>query len=871
VDLPASKLYSNPTVRELAEFIEEYIESVSITTKPEEIEQNEIVVVADEVQQPGLQMAQAPIEDNENSSLVCGKHDGYPIAMEHKVIVQREITTYLHRSLSLCAILPYDKYKPWYYSNFIQIFSFIDRSGGLFIDYMEPCSCASEVMHVVNLAYHLLKQHKENIIDFVVEKINLGYYLTIFVDEYYLPNKWAYKKKHFVHSSMIYGYDNEKKQFMAIGFDQNMIFQKIVLDYHNFQDAYENGKIHYKDSAPWCELSAISLIRPNNFDEEYPFSNVRFLRELKDYLFSIGDSRRLYAFMYSDNNAVFGIKVYDAAIQNLENLFKGKATIDYRAMHFIWEHKKGIYDRIEYAISRNNLTGDIIELHKEYLKVVDLSNNIRLKSLELENSGVGADGLSANLEMLIKNILQLVKELKNADYDILLRIYKQLEHELNGNEVPQLSNDIYKVSDYYENETSRYSEQAIKTSECLLLNEISEIKTKEQLADNSSKVQKKEMQIEYLSHIGAKKSTVSLSNINKEYPQAMELKVVTQLDITIYLHRSLPLCVVLAYDKYLPWYYSSFIQIFSYTDDKGFSELNYLESCDCGSRILEMVNLGYHLLECVDNIIDYILENINRGYYMVIHVDEYYIQNKLAYKDKHFVHASLIYGYDNEKQQFKAIGFDKDMRFTQLTFDYTQFIQGYENGKINYKESAIWCETSAIQLIKPYDFKQDYPIINERFMKELNNYIFSVGDITRLYSFKYEGYNIAYGIEVYNVILKDLENLLEGKVTLDYRAIHILAEHKKGLYDRIEYMITKNMLKGNVVVLKDSYTGVVELANEIRLRALELSYKVTDTSGLKHNMGIIAIIEMVRKLKATEYEILIKIYRQLELDLKTEK
>lgn len=427
VELPVSKLYSNPTIIEIEEFIEKAKESMYIT-----IDQNEKVKdLANEIQQPKMQIDQNHISVKEHESLVYNKMNEYPQSIELKVVVQRNITVYLHRSLPLCAILPYDKYLPWYYSNFIQIFSYVDKKEKFIIDYMEPCSCSGEIMHVVNLAFHLLK-HKENIINFIVEKINLGYYLIMFVDEYYLPNKWAYQTSHFVHSSLIYGYDSEKEQFLAIGFNQNMIFTKMVFDYTNFEEAYESAKIYYKDSAPWCELSAIQLMRPNNFEEEYPFSNERFLRELKDYLFSIGDARRLYAFMYSDNRAEFGMQVYDAAIRNLENLFHGEATIDYRAMHLIWEHKKGIYDRIEYMISRNNLTGEIIALHKEYIQVINLSNNIRLKSLELENSDISVSGLSVNQENIIKNIIQMVKELKNTEYDILLQIYYQLKLDLEG-------------------------------------------------------------------------------------------------------------------------------------------------------------------------------------------------------------------------------------------------------------------------------------------------------------------------------------------------------------------------------------------------------------------------------------------------------
>lgn len=861
-ELPVSKLFSNPTVREIGEYIDKYSESVCTS-----IEKNEFDDLSEQSQQHKVQTGQNNISEKEQDSLVCNKEHEYPKAMELKVVMQRDITTYLHRSLPLCAVLAYDKYLPWYYSNFMQVFSYLNDKGFVSLDYLEPYNSWGEIMEMVNLAFYLLKK-EENIIDFIIKEINMGYYLIIHVDEYYLPNKWAYKTNHFVHSSLIYGYDNEKEQLMAIGFDKNMFFTKMEVDYTNFKAAYESGTIHYKDSAPWCDLSAIQLIRPYEFDAEHPFSNDIFLRNLKGYLFSIGERETLYLLRYPESRAEYGLKVYDVTVRHLENLLQGRVTIDYRAIHLITEHKKGIYDRIGYAIARNSLTGEITRLHKEYLKVVDLSNNIRLKSLELENSQNGADGLSLNYEILVKNIMQLVKELKNADYNILLKIYKQLELELNGKEVPQLSNDMKEVSDFCVNATCSHSEQTKKTSENLLLNEVSETNTKEQLADNSSHVQKMDMRIKYLSHIGAKKSDTSLCDISTGYPQMLELKVKMQLDITTYLHRSLPLCIILAYDKYLPWYYSRFLQVFSFTDDKGFSELNYLEPRDCSSEVMDMVCLGYHLLDKVDNIIDFIIEKLNRGYYLIINIDEYYLSNKWAYNKNHFVHSSLIYGYDNVAEQLLVIGFNEDMLFTKMTFNYAQFFEAYNNGKIHYKQSAPWCESSAIQIVRPKGFEAEFPFSFERFMRELSSYIFSAGDEDRLYTFEYPSSRVVYGIEVYDILIKDLEGLLLGKAIMDYRGIHLLAEHKKGIYERLEYVIFKNALTGNIVKLKEAYLEVVNLANAMRLVGLEFSYKDLDIANSKKQKNTIKeIIEMVKKLKAIEYDILLQIYRQLELDL----
>lgn len=362
----------------------------------------------------------------------------------------------------------------------------------------------------------------------------------------------------------------------------------------------------------------------------------------------------------------------------------------------------------------------------------------------------------------------------------------------------------------------------------------------------------------------------NLAIVTEEYPQEMELKVVMQREITTYLHRSLPLCVILAYEKYLPWYYSDFIQVFSHTNEMGFVELNYLEPRDCYGEIVDLVCLGYHLLSIKENIIDFIIENINLGYYLIINVDEYYLPVKHAYKTEHYVHSSLIYGYDNQKQQLKAIGFDNEYIFTNIIFDYNQFSEAYENAKIYYKDSAPWCGWSAVQLIKPKNIQVEYPFIIERFLNELKSYLFSIGDNARLYSFEYLGSQADFGFQVYDVIIRNLENLLKGKFTLDYRAIHLISEHKKCMYDRLEYVITRNKLSGKIVELLEAYTEVVDLSTDIRLKSLALYYANLDISTLSSDQECMInnVIQMIKDLKDMEYYVLINIYQQLEQDLK---
>ncbi|HEX9061554.1 MAG TPA: HAD-IIIC family phosphatase, partial [Clostridia bacterium] len=48
-----------------------------------------------------------------------------------------------------------------------------------------------------------------------------------------------------------------------------------------------------------------------------------------------------------------------------------------------------------------------------------------------------------------------------------------------------------------------------------------------------------------------------------------KLKINPQRKITTYLHRSLPLCAILAHEEYLPWFYQHYIQIFAVTYNNG--------------------------------------------------------------------------------------------------------------------------------------------------------------------------------------------------------------------------------------------------------------------------------------------------------------
>lgn len=73
-------------------------------------------------------------------------------------------------------------------------------------------------------------------------------------------------------------------------------------------------------------------------------------------------------------------------------------------------------------------------------------------------------------------------------------------------------------------------------------------------------------------------------------------------------------------------------------------------------RMLVLQNKGYREVCQEGSILDFVRRQLCEGFYVNVHLDEFYIQEKDYYGERHFVHENLIYGFDDEKQVFYAYG-----------------------------------------------------------------------------------------------------------------------------------------------------------------------------------------------------------------------
>lgn len=348
--------------------------------------------------------------------------------------LQNDVTTYLHRSLPLCAILSDERNYSWFYRHFIQVFSTTHTYGTIRLEYLERMNFYSDIYDEVCYGYKDLED-VEDIIKFIIDKIDSGHYIIINVDEYYLPQKSRYLKEHFVHQQLIYGYDNSRKKIMAIGFDSERLFTHIEFDYNDFAKAYEKGKVNCSEFITWVDERAVQTLRPKDIRDEYHFEPKYFGEQLEKYLISSdADSEIVYDFASSEelkkcDPVRFGIDYHDALIHHIQNVLNGNFTVYYNCFHLLYEHKKGILDRLQYIFETYGGTEELKGLIDEYSKILARANAIRLKAFEMDCVAENPEHVSPMQKLpyeyikpIMENFIDEIRLIKSEEHGVLKQI-----------------------------------------------------------------------------------------------------------------------------------------------------------------------------------------------------------------------------------------------------------------------------------------------------------------------------------------------------------------------------------------------------------------------------------------------------------------
>ncbi|EGO8312552.1 BtrH N-terminal domain-containing protein, partial [Enterococcus faecalis] len=239
-----------------------------------------------------------------------------------------------------------------------------------------------------------------DIIKDITNMIREGYYVYLYLDEYFMPNRDAYQKFHLVHDNLIYGFDSDEEELFVLGYMNSQQLPS-KLSYNSLRKAFKKlNEVHEK-------TSTIEFFKPGN--DEYLYSKPYFLKELLEYKSGLPWLEREDC--YYGRNCFRGMTEYYSYLDIV-------GEIDIRVPYKFLEHKKLLSERMVTFFSFSNFPVKIIDRMKRdlVLKSTELVINSRKynknQKLFSENDFISKIN---EINVIEDSMLKLLDEYENSN------------------------------------------------------------------------------------------------------------------------------------------------------------------------------------------------------------------------------------------------------------------------------------------------------------------------------------------------------------------------------------------------------------------------------------------------------------------------
>ena len=278
------------------------------------------------------------------------------------------------------------------FSNFIQLEHVVDpmiqNKLNYFIEY-------DEMIYSYNLPEQKIKidllddlNVNYSLTDILIKLLQKEYYIFLHIDEYYLPNRTSYQRRHHGHRNIVYGFDSDNKTFKIAGYNRIPVFDDVKFE--DLITAIENSpdlhvKLHnYEPSKRPITLNIDTIIY-----------------QLKEYANGTNSYERI-AHLCANKpvyNMIYGILIYKNILDNeaeIENFIK-----DRRASYVVYEHKSAMLMRLEFLFYKRYLSKDEYEHYQTIWK--NLCDTARLLNMLIIKNASKPGG---NIEEKTHSMLQ---------------------------------------------------------------------------------------------------------------------------------------------------------------------------------------------------------------------------------------------------------------------------------------------------------------------------------------------------------------------------------------------------------------------------------------------------------------------------------
>lgn len=287
------------------------------------------------------------------------------------------------------------------------------------------------------------------------------------------------------------------------------------------------------------------------------------------------------------------------------------------------------------------------------------------------------------------------------------------------------------------------------------------------------------------------------------------------------------------------WYLNETINLQynkKYLYEGSFAKFNIVNSSWASNPCFE--KLAYPMKHINGYINPIIRDLLDHGYYLYFScVDDYYVENKSWYKERHFSHDGLICGYDQEQKTYSIFAYDRNWVYRKFLTSQ----QSFNKGRCAMMENGVYGQLVAIKpKMNQVEFRPD--IVLEKLIQYLDSSFKRVPQTD-------EG--PVFGVCVHDYVNMYIELLDKREIPyekIDRRIFRLIWEHKKVMQERIFKM--EKVLELDTQI-SDSYKKIVNEADTLRL--------LYASHCLKRRDSLLPIIhKRLSTLKESEIELLSK-------------
>lgn len=340
-----------------------------------------------------------------------------------KVQIPPKIKSYLPIAFISSIAYANQQDNSWILNNFIQLFIPEGRMKLESFPFQDFMYYDQNEFQVNDMNDHNFRFKKESFVDDIIYWIDHNNYPIVYVDEYEIPKTRFYKKKHKLHSHLVYGYDRDEKEFMAINFLKNNSMDEFQISFDVLENAFfseSTRDLYEKDLESWNSRDTYHRVvliryltnRGPYYDHGINFEYIK--NELKNYYLSVNSSD--YTCYFTGKlKGTWGMDIYAKVVAYMQ---EDRPKFDYRIFHMIYEHKFYMLDRLK-RMEKNN------EFSSKYEAVVENADVLRMMAFKynyVKNEGT------------LTRMIELLDKIRDDENNILYQMLNEQGMQVERNQ-----------------------------------------------------------------------------------------------------------------------------------------------------------------------------------------------------------------------------------------------------------------------------------------------------------------------------------------------------------------------------------------------------------------------------------------------------